>query len=608
MKVYFVFTLLLFICLNMNANSRLQSWQVSPSQLITELETADIEQDLNKLNLNQLYLSYLYQQVGKIEVAKLMFAKIDPSLLTTPENKLLYLYGIAYTETDHLVAISKFETAINYGEENDLNYDTGLIQLELAYQYMVNEKFVTALNILQQVHKIATSKQLPILADVQNAYGVYYLDTGQLQLAEKYFIEAEELAKKVNSNVLLHKIFHNQSVVYTRSKQLEKSKQAIDKMVNYSEMLALPLQKLFSYLARVNLEFSLNNFQETYDNILLAEKYLPIDDLHDLHFYLFKLKAETLSKLSNRKEAINALTKAKAISGLLHYDNENESNNVLASYYQTEARVYQSLSEFKNAYYSLQQYSELHLQAEQLNLDQLRTKHEIKYEVERNQLEKKLIEQKNDIQELELIAANRLNQIYYIGIAILIILLLGSLFFVSRLSFSKKKLHLETIRDPLTNLFNRRYFDDSLAKLWANKQKGFSIISLDIDHFKSLNDNYGHAFGDHVLQEVSKQFLSCVRQGDIVARVGGEEFVIFLPDTNVITAEKCSQRIRHCIEKHNYQINDKVVTVTISAGLTHSSFHGTPTELLKSADIALYGAKNAGRNCVVIFSTEEATD
>ena len=161
-----------------------------------------------------------------------------------------------------------------------------------------------------------------------------------------------------------------------------------------------------------------------------------------------------------------------------------------------------------------------------------------------------------------------------------------------------------SVIDQLTGLYNRRYMLQQLQQ-WMQRAsvggKPLSIISFDIDHFKRINDEYGHEAGDEVLKEFAARIRSNVRPKDIVCRPGGEEFLVILPETPGDLACVSAERIRHAIASDSFDLkrNEISVDVTVSAGVaTFSLEDGTISDLLHQADMALYQAKEGGRNRV----------
>jgi len=161
------------------------------------------------------------------------------------------------------------------------------------------------------------------------------------------------------------------------------------------------------------------------------------------------------------------------------------------------------------------------------------------------------------------------------------------------------------ITDSLTGLYNRRYLQSHLAALIADRQnrgKGLSLCVLDIDHFKAVNDSYGHDAGDEVLREFGQRMRRHVRGVDMLARFGGEEFVVVMPDTDPVVAFHAAERIRRAIEAEPFAIHrgTRSITLTCSIGMAGvNPDDNAPDLLIKRADEALYRAKRGGRNRVI---------
>ena len=170
-----------------------------------------------------------------------------------------------------------------------------------------------------------------------------------------------------------------------------------------------------------------------------------------------------------------------------------------------------------------------------------------------------------------------------------------------------KNLHEQSIRDGLTGLYNHRHFHDMLRHefLVARRHNhDLTCMMLDLDHFKDINDNCGHQFGDYVLRETATKILEETRESDIVARYGGEEFAILLPSTDLTGALTIAERIRINLEKHVHKQENYSAQVSVSVGLATFIAHKPlqPKELLAFADKALYSAKGTGRNKVATYS------
>jgi diguanylate cyclase (GGDEF)-like protein len=189
-----------------------------------------------------------------------------------------------------------------------------------------------------------------------------------------------------------------------------------------------------------------------------------------------------------------------------------------------------------------------------------------------------------------------LKKITYITIftAALIMIIILVVYFVI-----KKGLEKEKIIDPLTKLYNRRNFIDNFnyfIELYERYKRPFSIIFLDIDNFKNINDTFGHQKGDEILKEVSKFIINHLRNTDLAFRYGGEEIVIILPETELYEAYQFAERLREGIKKQ-IKINGKPVTVSIGVG----TYKGEGMfSFIERVDSAVYEAKKEGKDKVVI--------
>ncbi|WP_026888739.1 GGDEF domain-containing protein [Clostridium beijerinckii] len=167
------------------------------------------------------------------------------------------------------------------------------------------------------------------------------------------------------------------------------------------------------------------------------------------------------------------------------------------------------------------------------------------------------------------------------------------------------KLQLEVMTDKLTKIYNRRYFEETVANkiLQLDKEKHLvSMLILDIDHFKNVNDTYGHSTGDLVLSEIAMIMKHCLRNEDILVRWGGEEFVAVLPFTNLKESTAIAEIIRLSIEKHVFKFVNKV---TVSIGIAEKDIDEDFHSWFRRADNALYNAKENGRNAVCVCYTNE---
>lgn len=180
-----------------------------------------------------------------------------------------------------------------------------------------------------------------------------------------------------------------------------------------------------------------------------------------------------------------------------------------------------------------------------------------------------------------------------------------------QLSDANEQLTVMSRTDGLTGLANRRFIEERLREMWEHSQRlhePLSIVMCDIDHFKRVNDEYGHQAGDAVLKQFARALESAAREIDRVGRVGGEEFLLILPGTVLDAAVTFAERVRENVAAHEFDIGDgRILHRTMSCGVAafpHPSI-ASQHALVKAADDALYVAKETGRNRVVRFDSRE---
>lgn len=163
-----------------------------------------------------------------------------------------------------------------------------------------------------------------------------------------------------------------------------------------------------------------------------------------------------------------------------------------------------------------------------------------------------------------------------------------------------RQLRIQASQDPLTKLPNRRALEEDLQHAWQRFQggdAGFAVLALDLDHFKRINDRYGHLAGDAILEQVAHRLRITVRDGDVVARTGGEEFVVLLPETDADKAQALAQRLIDAVRAQPFALPGVALPITVSIGLTQARRNdGAALHVMKRADEALYRAKSEGRD------------
>jgi diguanylate cyclase (GGDEF)-like protein len=160
-------------------------------------------------------------------------------------------------------------------------------------------------------------------------------------------------------------------------------------------------------------------------------------------------------------------------------------------------------------------------------------------------------------------------------------------------------MHELSIRDELTGLYNRRFFSEQAEMLLIRAmryEEPLTLIFIDIDEFKTINDQFSHQVGDHALRQIASIMTETARGSDLTARLGGDEFVIMLPNTSMLKARQISERLRNSMEKHDWASLIPGATITISIGMAEAQEYDTIEKLMDRADSNLFRAKKGGRN------------
>ncbi|WP_294961464.1 GGDEF domain-containing protein [Sulfurimonas sp.] len=175
--------------------------------------------------------------------------------------------------------------------------------------------------------------------------------------------------------------------------------------------------------------------------------------------------------------------------------------------------------------------------------------------------------------------------------------------------FTEKNTRHYSVRDSMTGLYNRRFLDEFSAvaeKQHEREKVTYAVLMIDIDHFKSINDKYGHPMGDEVIKSLAFLFKTRIRQSDVVARYGGEEFILLLFNTNVADAVKVANNMLKDFKDMEFTTGEKSFNCSFSCGVDIlNEENSNMSNVIRNADIALYSAKNNGRSMTIAFQKEK---
>jgi diguanylate cyclase (GGDEF)-like protein len=457
------------------------------------------------------------------------------------------------------------------------------------------EQALEALTTAYDLSKTLDNEELS--NNVLNSIANVYFNTGQLQQAQRYYTELVAIDETSGNKQSLAVSLFNLGHVNATLKEYAEADANFQQSLALSRELADDSGTAFTLKAMgVNAQAQSNfDLAQSY----LQEALLLFETVHD----------ELQIAAVHRHLGDIAQQQHKYNLAVSHYETalptlaSDTFNIMLLRTYRGLSTAYEKLHNYEKAYLSQRTYTQLlQQQLEQRNRETTQ-RLQVQFETQQFSDKNKRLELLNQSQQQELQHRQALLQMQYliIGLAIGIILLVVILWWRSRIH-AKYMQMLATI-DSLTGLLNRRAILEFGTHEWQRAKRfnrPLCCLLFDIDHFKNINDTFGHASGDQVLRTISKEVQASLRKTDAFGRFGGEEFLLITTETDLQQAETLADRIRHEIETTKFtDISEH--TVTVSIGIAILDTQETLDELISHADEALYLAKNRGRNQAVTY-------
>lgn len=595
--------------------------------LIKSLDKVERAEDKVKL-LNDISLEYmLFDNLKSNEYAKKSL-KLNNDKLITEKIKSLYIIGFNESAADYLKRSDTIENSNKLLKENKID-DKDLI----AFSYFINgashiqtqdkskafEDILEANNlyyelddqvmfnltkaILSFVHiYLGQYKKAISLIKESNTYFVENRMYKYIVLTTKYMayfnelqgnkIEAERLYKvainysKDNYNIILPYLSNGLITFYINNNEAEKAIEIYKNNIEGTVENLSTVQQADTYSNLLNISILKEDFDE-------ALKYS--DMIFNLNFNNRVLTNRTKNSVGYILLKTGNLRGAE--ENLLNVWNnlkQDEYTPLMGDNlsYITELNLVQS--NYKGAY----SYTNLHLNkikeynksASYLKLIEAEEEYQIQ-------------QKDRDIDEARAIQKFRLKAMFIISV--LLVILIISISMQLRTVYKDKKIFESMARkDYLTDLYNRRTFIEKVEEeniRFLRSGNWYSIVIADIDGFKMFNDTYGHECGDEVIKIVSKTLKHTCRKQDVVARWGGEEYIILLPSTSITGAKVIAERFREHIESIQFVFNDKKLGITMTFGVTEFHKGQTMEQMIHNADIAMLRGKESGKNVVITY-------
>lgn len=428
------------------------------------------------------------------------------------------------------------------------------------------------------------------LGELANTYRRF----GDAKTALKYQLKIEQYYRKNKQLFAATQI--NTDIAYSLE-ELGQYQQAIDRFKQSHAFWLNEKEPAAAANMSVNIGgnlIKLRRFTQAQKQLEQAEKFITSNN-NGSYGYLNLYLAEVHHQLGQHKIALTYTQKAQSAF------RESENTRGLNQALMLTSTIYEALAQWSDAYYSLSAYVDSHLALDKQSISDRNAEMQTRFDTNKIQSENEWLVQRDKDKEQQLQILQRNEQMQIIIIVLVAIILAIVSVFAYRQVMRKQQFKALALTDELTNLSNRRdTYTQGQRFLKTAKQSGksFSIISFDADHFKKVNDNLGHEIGDKVLIKLASICSSMMRETDVVGRVGGEEFLILLPNIDKQQAIDIATRLIDTIANYDWcQISPNLVQ-TVSAGVASYSNETELSPLLLKADKALYSAKAAGRNCV----------
>ncbi len=472
--------------------------------------------------------------------------------------------------------------------------------------YTTLSRTAEALADLRRAYTIAPQQSLfKERADVASALGNLYSDMQQRDDATYFYQEAIARHRESNNHFKLSVETYSLANVRLAQKQFDSAKALMQESLEHSQKIDDFQGVAFARFGLAEIAREKGLYADSYNDYLFAMRWFR--DATDKPSLIMCLRGLALAKLARgeKKAALADIKEADQLAASI------SDKRLLMRTNQTYADILKQSGDFAGAYDRLQLYHQLYEELIQEGTSLTTAELRVKFESERKQQENMLLQKENALKAAELQQQQARNNVYLLASSLLLVVIGFLMLFAYKQKQTRLKLMLLAETDTLTALYNRRrVLELAEVEFERSRRYGveFCVAILDLDHFKYINDHYGHDCGDTVLKTFAQICKRTLRQTDIVGRWGGEEFVALLPHTHVSTAVTTLDRLRVRLAEYPIPYQGQELHVTVSVGVAQLQGDADFNVLLNRADQALYSAKSQGRNGVraSIITREQA--
>jgi len=606
------------------------SSQLSVAQTNTSLNFQTMSTNINKAPWPNYQILLDYQQANKnLPKTRLLWLL----LLKAQAENLLYFYDEleqTVAETNRLItpdtpveitcllhfysglieqrsgaytkATEFFGLAMKQAKQYGLNQTFFLAKQELAYTQSLSDSYQASLTEIQEAYAQALSLgDVFLLATINETYGAIYGYMGKYELSIKYYQQALADYQSLGYLPYEAEAIYGMAATYRYWKKFDL---AIANFERYINQINYTPNKEISFFGNYGLAMTLAERGSCSQALKAIDKTLKLNGQADYNAELFKQKAICFIRLKQYQNAKLALEQANQIFAKMP---ELEGTRWQLETLKIAGELAFALEDYIKAYQLTTKYYQKQNERLTDSSTERLTNLRATYEIERRDSEIKSLQQQAEVLSLkaEQQQQNVSYQRYLLMLSVLLVFIILVAFVLQR-RFTNKVLAV-SIRDSLSGLFNRRYifqlFEKQVQSI-TNRKGNLSVILLDIDDFKNINDQYGHPFGDQVIRIISEICQAKLRTEDAIGRIGGEEFLCLLPRINSKTCLSIAERMSEEIEQHIFtNSHGKTFFVTVSIGIstTSSTEENSTSKLFLQADKALYHSKKQGKNRITFF-------
>ena len=620
----FVFILFSFVCPPLQASNSAQP-EIAPVELSIRLLNMDDEIHQQPLRTYQEILTLestfsdmpklqqLWWLLRKAQAENLLYfyadfnqtisqaiSLIDAETPLTIQSNVYLFQGISFRrDAQYADSALTLRKAMSLAKKESLTYLFIIAKQELAYTKSLTEMYELSLNEMQEAYLEAYAlKEHFIIAVINETYGAIYGYMKDYEKSIEYYQKALDTYERLNYPAHISEAIYGIAATYRYWQKYELS---IHYFELYQEKLTFTPNTDLSFFSAYGLGMTLAEKGDCLKAIDVINRALTLNGLIDYNAELYKQQVHCFIILGELEQAQASLTKAENIFLSLP--------ELVGTEWQLEViKLAAELAYAKNndrqAFQLSRQYYEKYNKLQVKNSSIRLTSARAAMETERKYIEQALTQQRKKVTVLE---SESMNQQELQNLYLLIFILCGSVIVITVITIqykNNKKMYALSIKDPLSGLYNRRYIFEYLSNHLEGVIIGkteLSVILFDIDDFKSINDKFGHPFGDVVIKSFADICHNVFRNEDTLGRIGGEEFLCILPRTDEKQSKIIASRLLKSISREIYS-NKPELQITVSIGIaTLSEISPTSETLYLHADAALYQAKHNGKNNVVIY-------